>query len=79
MFSLTGHKITKDESEYEPKHIDHSEPYRIEILKGLSEQQKRTLFKDLTLISDTVDSFIDIIENESDGIKREQIDNNKNN
>ncbi len=66
LYSLTGYKKTQGESEYEQKHIDLTEPYRIEILKGLSPQQKTTLFKDLTLLSDAIDSFIDIIENESD-------------
>lgn len=65
IFSLTGHKKTQNEIEYEQKHIDLTEPYRIDILKGLSPQQKTTLFKDLTLLSDAIDSFIDIIENES--------------
>jgi hypothetical protein len=64
MYSLTGHKIAKDESEYEQRHIDLTEPYRIEILRGLSPQQKKTLFNDLTLLGDATDSFIDIIEND---------------
>jgi hypothetical protein len=63
----TGHRLAQGESEYERRHIDLTEPYRIGILKGLSPQQKTTLFKDLTLLSDAIDSFIDIIENnESD-------------
>lgn len=70
MYSLTGHKKARGESEYEQKHIDFTENYRIEILKGLATQQKTTLFKDLTLASDALDSFIDIIENDS-GQKKE--------
>ena len=64
MFTLTGHKRLSGESEYTQKHIDFSETFRINILNGLSPQQKTTLFRDLSLVSDAIDSFIDIIENE---------------
>lgn len=77
IYLLTGHKRARGETEYEKKHIDYSESYRIEILKGLSTHQKITLFKDLTLLSDGLDSFIDIIENDS-GAKNKEVESIRN-
>ena len=74
MYTLTGHKRLGGEPEYTQEHIDFSEPYRIEIMKGLAPQQRSRLFKDLTLVSDALDSFIDILENEQQGGNKEKKD-----
>jgi ParB/RepB/Spo0J family partition protein len=74
MFTLTGHKRLSGESEYTQKHIDFSETFRIDILNGLAPQQKSTLFRDLSLVSDAIDSFLDIIENEQENTTKNNED-----
>lgn len=61
MYLLTGHKLSEDETRYEPNHVDNTEIHRKEIVSFLDERQKDSLYENALLLSDVLSSLMDII------------------
>jgi hypothetical protein len=61
MYLLTGHKLTEDETDYEPNHVDNTEKHRQDMVNHLDERQKILLYDNAELLYDTLSSLMDII------------------
>jgi hypothetical protein len=58
----TGHKLTEDETYYEPNHIDATQRHRFAILNKLDEKQINMLVHHLGILDDLLDSFLHEID-----------------
>ena len=61
MYTLTGHKLTEDETSYEPKHVDSTEKHRQDMVNELDERQKNLLYENAEVLNDVLLSLMDII------------------
>jgi hypothetical protein len=62
MYPLTRHKLTEDESNYEPNHTDNTEKNRQDIVKDLTEREKDILYSNALMLTDELESLCDIID-----------------
>lgn len=64
LYLMTGKKIPRGEARYKTKQIDNSEYHRLDILKGLNENEILRLESDLDVLDDAVKSFLELIDKE---------------
>lgn len=62
----TGHRLNAGEVSYEPNHVKYSENHRINILKSITPVQFGKLEQDLKTLKDSIDSWLDLIENDNE-------------
>jgi hypothetical protein len=62
MHILTGHKLTEDETCYDPTHISNTETHRKDIINALTENEKNILYHNAAILSDALDSLMDRID-----------------
>jgi hypothetical protein len=57
----TGHKLTEEETCYEPNHIAATQKYRFAMLNEMTEHQIAKLEEDIEIVQDLLNSFLDEI------------------
>ena len=62
MYLGTGHKLTEDETCYEPNHVDATQKHRFAILHEMDERQIAQLVEDIEIIQDLLDSYLHEID-----------------
>ena len=59
---MDRHKLTENETYYEPNHVNATQKHRSDMLKDVTKNKILKFETDLEVLRDMLDSFIDLID-----------------